>query len=39
MGSTENISGVMAEVIGADNRFGQDFGNTDADMQGNITAL
>ncbi|KAH6646989.1 general substrate transporter [Truncatella angustata] len=31
--------GVMAGIIGADNRFGQDFGNPDADMQGNITAL
>ncbi|KAF7529183.1 hypothetical protein G7054_g9938 [Neopestalotiopsis clavispora] len=29
----------MAGIIGADNRFGQDFGNPDADMQGNITAL
>ncbi|KAF9892069.1 hypothetical protein FE257_002475 [Aspergillus nanangensis] len=31
--------GVMAGIIGADNRFGRDFGNPDANMQGNITAL
>ncbi|ETS74271.1 hypothetical protein PFICI_14137 [Pestalotiopsis fici W106-1] len=31
--------GVMAGIIGADNRFGRDFGHPDADMQGNITAL
>ncbi|KAL4791318.1 general substrate transporter [Aspergillus venezuelensis] len=31
--------GVMAGIIGADNRFGRDFNNPDADMQGNITAL
>ncbi|BCS23438.1 sugar porter family MFS transporter [Aspergillus puulaauensis] len=29
----------MAGIIGADNRFGRDFNNPDADMQGNITAL
>lgn len=29
----------MAGIIGADNRFGRDFDNPDADMQGNITAL
>lgn len=32
-------SGVMAGIIGADNRFGRDFNRPDADMQGNITAL
>ncbi|KAL3477091.1 general substrate transporter [Aspergillus californicus] len=31
--------GVMAGIIGAENRFGRDFNNPDADMQGNITAL
>ncbi|RYP23375.1 hypothetical protein DL767_008829 [Monosporascus sp. MG133] len=31
--------GVMAGIIGADNRFGRDFGNPDPAMQGNITAL
>ncbi|KAK7428199.1 hypothetical protein QQZ08_005265 [Neonectria magnoliae] len=31
--------GVMAGIIGADNRFGRDFNHPDADMQGNITAL
>ncbi|CRG88457.1 Sugar transporter STL1 [Talaromyces islandicus] len=31
--------GVMANIIGADNRFGKDFGHPDAAMQGNITAL
>ncbi|KAI0012427.1 general substrate transporter [Xylariaceae sp. FL0662B] len=31
--------GVMAGIIGADNRFGRDFGNPDPGMQGNITAL
>lgn len=31
--------GVMAGIIGADNRFGRDFNNPDADMQGNITSL
>ncbi|KAM6509636.1 hypothetical protein FALCPG4_017285 [Fusarium falciforme] len=31
--------GVMAGLIGVDNRFGRDFNNPDADMQGNITAL
>ncbi|KAF2247059.1 general substrate transporter [Trematosphaeria pertusa] len=31
--------GVMAGIIGADNRFGRDFNSPDADMQGNITAL
>lgn len=31
--------GVMAGIIGADNRFGRDFDNPDVDMQGNITAL
>ncbi|PSN67065.1 general substrate transporter [Corynespora cassiicola Philippines] len=31
--------GVMAGIIGADNRFGRDFNNPDAEMQGNITAL
>ncbi|KAH6885183.1 general substrate transporter [Thelonectria olida] len=31
--------GVMSGIIGADNRFGRDFDNPDADMQGNITAL
>ena len=29
----------MAGIIGAENRFGRDFNNPDADMQGNITAL
>lgn len=29
----------MANIIGADNRFGKDFGHPDAAMQGNITAL
>ncbi|KAL2833959.1 general substrate transporter [Aspergillus pseudoustus] len=31
--------GVMAGIIGAENRFGRDFNNPDAEMQGNITAL
>ncbi|KAF2642215.1 general substrate transporter [Massarina eburnea CBS 473.64] len=31
--------GVMAGIIGADNRFGQDFNRPDPSMQGNITAL
>lgn len=31
--------GVMSGIIGANNRFGQDFNYPDADMQGNITAL
>ncbi|RYO75208.1 hypothetical protein DL766_007071 [Monosporascus sp. MC13-8B] len=31
--------GVMAGIIGADNRFGRDFNNPDPAMQGNITAL
>ncbi|KAI9372237.1 general substrate transporter [Aspergillus egyptiacus] len=31
--------GVMAGIIGAENRFGRDFNHPDADMQGNITAL
>ncbi|KAF2789735.1 general substrate transporter [Melanomma pulvis-pyrius CBS 109.77] len=31
--------GVMAGIIGADNRFGRDFNNPDPEMQGNITAL
>ncbi|KAL4975988.1 hypothetical protein BDW66DRAFT_160080 [Aspergillus desertorum] len=31
--------GVMSGLVGADNRFGRDFNNPDADMQGNITAL
>ncbi|ORY69994.1 general substrate transporter [Pseudomassariella vexata] len=31
--------GVMAGIIGADNRFGQDFNHPEADMEGNITAL
>ncbi|KAM5354023.1 hypothetical protein ACJ41O_000673 [Fusarium nematophilum] len=31
--------GVMAGIIGADNRFGRDFNNPDPDMQGNITSL
>ncbi|KAE8153679.1 general substrate transporter [Aspergillus avenaceus] len=31
--------GVMAGIIGADNRFGRDFNNPDTAMQGNITAL
>ncbi|KAI5460507.1 general substrate transporter [Mariannaea sp. PMI_226] len=31
--------GVMAGIIGADNRFGRDFNSPNADMQGNITAL
>ncbi|KAF7563569.1 hypothetical protein G7046_g582 [Stylonectria norvegica] len=31
--------GVMAGIIGADNRFGKDFNHPDADMQGNIVAL
>ena len=29
----------MAGLIGADNRFGKDFGHPDANMQGNIVAL
>lgn len=29
----------MSGIIGANNKFGQDFNNPDADMQGNITAL
>ncbi|SPO04696.1 uncharacterized protein DNG_07381 [Cephalotrichum gorgonifer] len=29
----------MAGIIGADNRFGRDFGNPSVDMQGNITTL
>lgn len=32
-------AGVMSGIIGADNRFGEDFGHPDAAMQGNITAL
>lgn len=31
--------GVMAGIIGADNRFGRDFNNPGPDMQGNITSL
>lgn len=31
--------GVMAGIIGAENRFGRDFGNPGPDMQGNITSL
>ncbi|KAF2262137.1 general substrate transporter [Lojkania enalia] len=31
--------GVMAGIIGAENRFGRDFNRPDPDMQGNITAL
>ncbi|KAH8686225.1 hypothetical protein BGZ61DRAFT_494969 [Ilyonectria robusta] len=31
--------GVMAGLIGAENRFERDFNHPDADMQGNITAL
>ncbi|RAQ76556.1 sugar transporter [Aspergillus flavus] len=31
--------GVMSGLVGADNRFGRDFNNPDANMQGNITAL
>lgn len=31
--------GVMAGIIGANNRFGRDFNNPDAGMQGNIVAL
>ncbi|RHZ63563.1 hypothetical protein CDV55_106616 [Aspergillus turcosus] len=31
--------GVMSGIIGAQNRFGRDFNNPDAAMQGNITAL
>ncbi|PLN79950.1 general substrate transporter [Aspergillus taichungensis] len=31
--------GVMAGIVGAENRFGQDFNNPDPAMQGNITAL
>ena len=31
--------GVMAGIIGADNRFGRDFNHPDPGMQGNITAL
>ncbi|KAF4548185.1 Sugar (and other) transporter-like protein 39 [Elsinoe fawcettii] len=31
--------GVMAGIIGADNAFGRQFNNPDADMQGNITSL
>lgn len=31
--------GVMAGIIGANNRFGRDFNHPDAAMQGNITAL
>ncbi|KAL6854833.1 hypothetical protein ACO1O0_005960 [Amphichorda felina] len=31
--------GVMAGIIGADNRFGRDFGNPGPDMQGNITSM
>ncbi|KAI9930773.1 hypothetical protein ASPWEDRAFT_182739 [Aspergillus wentii DTO 134E9] len=31
--------GVMSGIIGAQNRFGRDFDNPDAGMQGNITAL
>ncbi|KAL5337477.1 general substrate transporter [Aspergillus crustosus] len=31
--------GVMAGIIGADNRFGRDFNNPDAGLQGDITAL
>ncbi|KAL9083887.1 MAG: hypothetical protein Q9159_005503 [Coniocarpon cinnabarinum] len=30
---------VMSGLIGADNRFGRDFGHPDADMQGNIVGL
>lgn len=33
------IAGVMSGLVGADNRFGRDFNNPDANMQGNITAL
>jgi MFS family permease len=29
----------MSGIIGANNKFGQEFNNPDADMQGNITAL
>ncbi|KAI9150590.1 substrate transporter [Paramyrothecium foliicola] len=31
--------GVMAGIIGADNRFGRDFNNPDPDTQGNITSM
>ncbi|KAF7557391.1 hypothetical protein G7Z17_g640 [Cylindrodendrum hubeiense] len=31
--------GVMSGIIGADNRFGRDFNQPDASMQGNIVAL
>lgn len=34
-----SIIGVMAGIIGADNRFARDFNNPEADMQGNITGL
>lgn len=31
--------GVMSGIIGANNRFGRDFGNPDASLQGDIVAL
>jgi MFS family permease len=34
-----DLPGVMSGIIGANNRFGRDFNNPDANMQGNITAL
>ncbi len=35
----QRFAGVMGGIIGANNKFGQDFNHPDADMQGNITAL
>lgn len=37
--SVLTLLGVMAGIIGADNRFGRDFDNPDSNMQGNITSL
>lgn len=31
--------GVMSGLVGAQNRFAEDFGNPDAGMEGNIVAL
>lgn len=31
--------GVMSGLIGADNQFGRDFGNPDANLQGVITSI
>jgi MFS family permease len=31
--------GVMSGLVGADNRFGRDFGHPDANLQGDIVAL